>query len=197
MPGPSHRFIDERLAKALSHRLRVQILRRLEEAGEASPKELAQALGEPVGNISYHVCILRELDCVELVRTEPRRGALAHFYRPKVSPWLDDEQWARLPAGFRREMLSRTLAEIVEQAATASREGGFDGPEAYASRVVFTLDPEGLTQITALLDETLEAVRSIAAEGARGRAKGGRHTSKTIATEVAVMHFRHDSNQRT
>ena len=86
MPGLSHRFLDERLAKALSHRLRVQILRRLEEAGEASPKELAQALGEPVGNISYHVCILRELDCVELVRTEPRRGALAHFYRAEGKP---------------------------------------------------------------------------------------------------------------
>jgi DNA-binding transcriptional ArsR family regulator len=130
MPGHSHRFFDERLAKALSHRLRVQILQRLEEAGEASPNALAQALGEPVGNISYHVRILRDLDCVELVRTETRRGALAHFYRATVSPWLDDEQWAGLSAGMRRETLSRTLSEIIEQAAAAGREGGFDGPEA-------------------------------------------------------------------
>jgi DNA-binding transcriptional ArsR family regulator len=194
MPGLSHRFVDERLAKALSHRLRVQILQRLEEAGEASPKELAEALGEPVGNVSYHVRILRELGCVELVRTEPRRGALAHFYRASVSPWLDDEQWARLPAGFRRETLNRTLSEIVEQLATASREGGFDGPEAHVSRVVFTVDSEGLTQITALLDETLEAVRRIAAEGARGRAKGGRQASRMIATEVAVIYLRPDSS---
>ena len=84
--GFPHRFFDERLAKAFSHRLRVQILQRLDEAGEASPKELAQALGEPVGNVSYHVRILRELDCVELVRTEPRRGALAHFYRATARP---------------------------------------------------------------------------------------------------------------
>jgi DNA-binding transcriptional ArsR family regulator len=193
MPGFSHRFLDERLAKALSHRLRVQILQRLEEAGEASPKELAQALGEPVGNVSYHVRILRELDCVELVRTEPRRGALAHFYRATVSAWLDDEQWAGLPAAFRREALSRTLSEIVEQAATASREGGFDGPEAHVSRVEFTVDPKGLAQITALLDKTLEAVRRIAAASNRGRAKSGR-TSAMIATEVAVMHLRHDAN---
>lgn len=192
MPGLSHRFLDERLAKALSHRLRVQILQRLLEAGEASPKELAHALGQPVGNISYHVRILRGLDCVELVRTEPRRGALAHFYRATVSPWLDDEQWAALPAGFRRETLSRTLSEIVEQAVTAIQEGGFDGPEAHVSRVVLTVDPEGLTQITALLDATLAAVRRIAAEGAHGRAKGGRHTSRMIATEVAVMHLRRD-----
>jgi DNA-binding transcriptional ArsR family regulator len=194
MPGLSHRFVDERLAKALSHRLRVQLLQRLEEAGEASPTELAQALGEPVGNISYHVRILRELDCVELIRTEPRRGALAHFYRATVRPWLDDEQWARLPAAFRRETLLRTLSEIVEHASTASQEGGFDGPEAHVSRVMLAVDPEGLTQITSLLDETLQTVRRIAASSVRDQAKGDRHTSTMIATELAVMHLRHDSS---
>ena len=74
MPDLSHRFLDERLAKALSHRLRVQILQRLEEAREASPKELAQALSEPVGTVSYHVRILRELDCVELFAQNPAAG---------------------------------------------------------------------------------------------------------------------------
>lgn len=190
MPDQTHRFLDERLAKALSHRLRVQILRQLDEAGEASPKELAHALGEPVGNVSYHVRILRDYGCVELVRTEPRRGALAHFYRATVPPWLDDEQWAGLPAGFRRETLARTLSEIVEQASTASREGGFDGPEAHASRAVLTVDPEGMKEITALLDDTLRAVRRIAAESARGPEK----TSGTIATEVTLMYLLHSSS---
>src|SRR4051812_12379299 len=196
MPGHSHRYLDERLAKALSQRLRLRILQRLDEAGEASPKELAQALGEPVGNISYHVRVLCELDCLELVRTEPRRGALAHFYRATVGPWLDDEQWAALPAGFRRATLRPTLSRIVEQAARASRDGGFDGPEAHVSRVVFTVDPEGLTQITALLDETLDAVRSIAKESTRRRAKDGHHASTVIATELALLHLRHDSTER-
>ena len=193
MPGLSYRFVDERLAKALSHRLRVQILQRLDEDGEASPKELAQALGEPVGNISYHVRILRDLDCVELVRTEPRRGALAHFYRATVRARLDAQQWAGLTAGFRRDRLSRALAEIVERAATAGREGGFDGLEAHASRAMLAVDEEGLTEIIALLDETLEALRRIAAAGARRQAKGGRHASRMIATEVAVMLLRRES----
>ena len=121
-------FLDERLAKAFSNRLRVRILQRLSEAGEASPSELADALEEPLGNVSYHVRVLRELDCLELVRTEPRRGALEHFYRATVSPWLGEEQWARLPAGFRQRTLAGTLAEIAEAAAEASGRGGFDGP---------------------------------------------------------------------
>jgi hypothetical protein len=143
-----------------------------------------------VGNVSYHVRILREFGCVELVRTEPRRGALAHFYRATVSPWLDDEQWAELPPGFRRETLSRTLSETVERASAASREGGFDSPEVHVSRTTLALDAQGLTAVTALLDETLEAVRRIAAESARGREQGGQ--TATIATEVVIMHLRHD-----
>jgi hypothetical protein len=51
-----------------------------------------------------------------------------------------------------------------------------------------------LAQITELLDKTLEAVRRIAAASNRGRAKSSRRTSTAIATEVAVMHLRHDSN---
>ena len=193
MPGHSHRFLDERLAKALSHGLRARILQRLEEVGEASPKALAQALGEPLGNISYHVRILRDLDCVELVRTETRRGALAHFYRATVSPWLDDEQWAALPAGMRRETLSRTLSEILEEAAAAGRQGAFDGPEAHASHAVLALDAQGLAELTTLLDETLEAVRRFATESARSR---GRQTPTMIATEVAILLVRRDPPKR-
>jgi hypothetical protein len=33
--------------------------------------------------------MLRDYDCVEIVRTEPRRGALQHFYRATARPTLD------------------------------------------------------------------------------------------------------------
>ena len=122
------RQLDERLAKALSHPLRQRILQRLNEGGVRSPNELSRELGDPLGNVSYHVRILRELDCVELVRTEQRRGALEHYYQATAEPWLDDEQWARLPAAFRRKTLGRTLSEILEGASAASRETGFDHP---------------------------------------------------------------------
>ena len=194
MPGLPHRFLDERLAKAFSHRLRVQILQCLDEAGEASPKALALALGEPVGNVSYHVRILRELDCVELVRTEPRRGALAHFYRATARPWLDDEQWAGLPASFRRTAQSRALSEIIEQASLASTEGGFDGPETHVSRVTLALDHAGLTEIGRLLAETLEAVRRTAAESAGRREERGGETPPTIATQLAIVLLPHSAD---
>ena len=75
--------VDSRLAKALAHPLRVQLLAALNE-GVASPNELSKKLDEPLTNVSYHVRMLHDLGCIELVETEPRRGALEHYYRAIV-----------------------------------------------------------------------------------------------------------------
>lgn len=68
-------------AKAFSHPLRVQIWDIMLDVGVISPNQLSQELDEPLGNVSYHVKALLDFDCVELVRTEPRRGAVEHFYQ--------------------------------------------------------------------------------------------------------------------
>src|SRR3954453_11745439 len=94
---------EARIAKALAHPLRARILQRLGER-VASPGDLAVGLRAPLGVGSYHVRMLRDYDCVELVRTEPRRGALQHFYRATARPTLDEDQWRTLPAGLRKEL---------------------------------------------------------------------------------------------
>jgi DNA-binding transcriptional ArsR family regulator len=72
--------IDLGLVKALTHELRVEILVILGER-TASPKELSDALDEGLSQVSYHVKVLREYECIELVDTKPRRGAVEHYYR--------------------------------------------------------------------------------------------------------------------
>jgi predicted transcriptional regulator len=72
--------IDQRLAKALSSSLRARALSLISE-GVASPKAIAQELGLDVRSVAYHVRVLRELGCIELVDTKPRRGAVEHIYR--------------------------------------------------------------------------------------------------------------------
>jgi DNA-binding transcriptional ArsR family regulator len=63
----------------LSHALRVEILRRASEP--TSPSEIAAALGVPRGNLGYHVQQLMEAGMLVLVRVEPVRGTLRHYYR--------------------------------------------------------------------------------------------------------------------
>jgi DNA-binding transcriptional ArsR family regulator len=183
------RLLDADLAKALSHPLRQRILERLCEGGEASPNRLARALNEPLGNVSYHVRILRELECVELVRTKQRRGALEHYYRATTRPWLDDERWAQLPAAFRRETLARTLSDIFIDACDAGASGGFDHSGAQVSRVRLELDQQGRQDITTLLSETLNVMRQIHTESA-ARTVEGEAGPPRIQSEVALLYFR-------
>src|SRR4051812_38418058 len=104
MPGP----LDERLVKAISHPIRHRVLVALNER-VASPNELAQELGESLGRVSYHVRQLVGVGAIELVRTEPRRGAVEHYYRASTRAWFSAAEWARLPATTRRGILGENL----------------------------------------------------------------------------------------
>jgi len=73
--------------------LRRRILEYLSEHGMASPNELHKALDEGLSQVSYHVKELftptnteRYPSLIELVKTEPRRGALEHYYRRREQP---------------------------------------------------------------------------------------------------------------
>jgi DNA-binding transcriptional ArsR family regulator len=72
--------IDQRVAKALSHATRAKVLDLMAE-GQASPKEVAERLGEDLRSVAYHVRVLHRLGCIELVETRQRRGATEHFYK--------------------------------------------------------------------------------------------------------------------
>lgn len=63
-----------------SHPTRLKILILMER--EHSPSEVAELLpDEPLGVVAYHVRMLKQYGMVSEVRTEPRRGALEHFYK--------------------------------------------------------------------------------------------------------------------
>jgi DNA-binding transcriptional ArsR family regulator len=185
------RPLDPNLAKALSHPLRQRILERLSVSGdEASPTQLARRLHAPLPNVAYHVRILLELDCIELVRTRQVRGALEHYYRATAHPWLDAEQWAQLPASFRRQILARTLRDIARDAADAGIAGGFDHPGAQIRRTRVLLDTQGWHDVAAVLEQTLSSVQQIHDESAVRAAKDVTGPP-AIDTEIALLLFRH------
>jgi DNA-binding transcriptional ArsR family regulator len=67
--------------RALAHPTRPRILRELADGGTMSPKQLAEQLDEPLGNVSYHVRTLKAAGLLTLDRKVPRRGAVEHYYR--------------------------------------------------------------------------------------------------------------------
>jgi DNA-binding transcriptional ArsR family regulator len=69
---------------AFGHPTRVAIIETIatRPTGSAamSPKELSDQLGEPLGNVSYHVRELRSAGILRLARKTQRRGAIEHYY---------------------------------------------------------------------------------------------------------------------
>jgi DNA-binding transcriptional ArsR family regulator len=85
MSESSRRVIDQRLVRAVGHPLRVEILEVLLAQSDRSPTQIAKHLERRLGNVSYHVNVLRDCEVIELVGTRPRRGAIEHFFRPAAS----------------------------------------------------------------------------------------------------------------
>jgi DNA-binding transcriptional ArsR family regulator len=161
------------MAKALAHPLRVQLLSALNE-GVASPNELAKRLNEPLTNVSYHVRMLHDLGCIELVDTEPRRGALEHYYRAIMRPFFGDRDWKRLPKNARGSISDAVLQLVWEDAAEAIKGGLFDEREdRHLSRSVLSIDEKGWNDLHDLLAQTLDRAMQIQADSASRASKNG------------------------
>lgn len=178
--------VDRRLAKALSHPLRAHVLSILNER-VASPNQIAGELEEPLGNVSYHVKTLAEMGCIELVRTEPRRGAIEHFYRAVVRPFFSDRDWKRLPPSARQGISDATLQLIWEDTSDALDAGTFDRrTDRHLSRSRLVLDEQGWQEVNELLFDTMNKVIEIEAESAKRRSGDG---DSGFNTKMVLMHF--------
>jgi DNA-binding transcriptional ArsR family regulator len=180
--------LDRRLVKAMGHPLRHRILVAL-NLRVASPSELAEELGEPLGNVAYHTKILAENDAIEQVRTAPVRGALEHFYRATIRPWFDDEEWAQLPASLRRELQEPVVQDIWRDLVRSGKAGGFEDPKTHFSRTYLDLDEEAYEEIVDLLNSVVDRALELHAEAAPRLAGLPAEDRDTHRTTLALMHF--------
>ena len=177
---------DPRFVKALAHPLRIHILRILED-GTASPRELADALGAKLPNVSYHVRFLERLGVLELVDTQPRRGALEHYYRASGRLRVTGKAWAQVPDIVKNAMVAATLDQIVQYVQAGALIGGFDRADAHASRQPMVLDAQGFNELGAALDDLLDRANVIAAESARRVASDNNHGDERDAGLVLML----------
>ena len=178
--------VDTKLMKALAHPLRQQLLIALSER-VASPSELAEELGEPLGNVSYHVRMLVDLGCIELVSTTPRRGALEHHYKAVVRPLLDDTSYGSFPTSTKRALLGDVLKEIWGDISAAADADAFDTDQLHVSRQPLTLDEQGWEDVAKTLADAVYAIQDIKSQSAERLAKDGGEGVESI---LAVLHFR-------
>jgi DNA-binding transcriptional ArsR family regulator len=178
--------VDQRLVKALAHPLRVEILTILNER-MASPNELSKELDEGLSQVSYHVKVLKDFECIEMVKTEPRRGAVEHYYRATERAFLTDKDWKSLPDSVKPGVSSSAVQVIFDDVAGALSGGTFDSrDDRHISWTPGVVDEQGWTESVDLIAETLDRVIGIHAASAKRLAKSG---EEGISATAVLMNF--------
>ncbi|HEV7847462.1 MAG TPA: helix-turn-helix domain-containing protein [Thermoleophilaceae bacterium] len=180
-------LVDPRIAKALSHPMRAQILMILNDR-VASPNEIAEAIDERLPNVSYHVRALLDLETIELVDTAQRRGAIEHYYRAIVRPYFTDRDWKRLPRSA-RQAISDSILQILWDDVSASIQAGLfeSRTDRHLAHSRMVLDEEGWAAMVELLNGALaEAERIEASSKARLKKLDD---GEGIPTTLALLQF--------
>jgi len=179
--------VEQIVAKAFAHPLRVQILAILNEK-VASPNMLAQKLDESLNLVAYHVRVLEKYDCIELVDTKQRRGATEHFYRATRRQLLTDDQWAQMPTSLRPGLAAAVLKTIFEDIEAASKAGTLEEvDDLHISRTPMVLDAKGWSDVTDLLNDSLDRLIEIQAESTN---RLGDSKEEGTQSRVHLLHFK-------
>lgn len=159
--------VGDRFLKVISHPVRIEILRVLSNR-VASPKELARELGESLSNVSYHFKYLRLEDCIEILDTEQRRGAIEHYYRAKAPPLADGESWAQLPKATRAEISAIAIRNLVGEAVRSLNAGTFDAREdRQLEWTSMELDEQGWRELVERQAEWMKEAERIGVDAAK------------------------------
>jgi predicted ArsR family transcriptional regulator len=179
--------VEQVVAKAFAHPLRVQILIILNEK-VASPNMLAQQLDQSLNLVAYHVRVLEKYDCIELVDTKQRRGATEHFYRATRRQFLTDTEWARLPESLRPGLSGAMLKTAFDDVEEAIDKGTFDElDDRHLSRTPMVVDEKGWDEAAELLAGTLDRLLEIQAESTERLGQSG---DEGMHSKVVILHFK-------
>jgi DNA-binding transcriptional ArsR family regulator len=169
---PKELSINQRLIKALAHPLRVQLLAHMNDR-EWSPNELSGELNEGLSQISYHVKVLKDFEMIEMTKTEPRRGAVEHYYRAIERAYIP--RWmAKLLPRSGSEIVGSNILEAVEEDLVASIKSGrfYEREDTHASYTPVTLDAIGCEEADEVAIRAIKEILEIQGKAANRRANG-------------------------
>lgn len=180
-PKAAQHAYEARMIRSAAHPVRAKALSMMAER-PTSPKEVAAAVGKPIGNVAYHIRELEKAKMVMLVEEKKRGGATEHFY---LATTINNETSERIDPD-QREILARTgLHLIIADAARAVEAGMLSSrPDVQMARVPLRVDEEGWHEIRDLYVATLEATLAAAARSAARLEQGGDGGFRAVAVAM-------------
>ena len=172
--------IDTELVRALAHPLRVDILQVLNER-DASPNDLMQMLGRPLGNVAYHTRVLEKCGCVEMVRTEQRRGAVEHYFRAVPRSYIGHQEWRKVPRSVRSEISGASVDSFMTRVIDALQQGTIDDREdTTLNWMSMAVDEAGWVQAAEVLEEAIARLQTVHEQSRKRLASTGEEPTSMI-----------------
>lgn len=176
---------DPRLVKALAHPIRMKILTILDQK-TATPKELAERLGLPLENVSYHVRTLKDFGFIKLEKTRQVRGAVEHHYRMAARPVIGAKLWEQIPRVVQEALVDAHLDGVVEAMGQAAAQGAFDRANAHLARWSLVVDDAGFDEISEILEQAQLQVAE-AEKKAQARLKDAEGDARKVTAAVFLF----------
>jgi predicted transcriptional regulator len=171
--------VDQNLAKALAHPLRVHILAASHQR-PVSPSEIARRFDEPVPNVSYHFKELVKFGALEFVGTETVRGAVKHLYVGTERAIFTEADWLKLPGGVKTGLAGATLQDYAEVTASAIDSGSFVDAEFVFTWDEANMDTEGVSAMLKVLKAANHRIKSVRDEAAGRLAASGEDSIRVV-----------------
>lgn len=187
----SSTVVSQRLAKALAHPLRVQILVETNKH-PMSATEFANKIGGGLrpSKAAQHFSYLAKLGCLELVETKTggkRRGGRERIYRAIQRSLFDDSVWASLPESLQGEVTHVTFSTYIERVAEAMAAGTIDArQDRHLTWTAMHLDQEGWDELIRRTDELFDFSLKLRIQAAMRLARSG---EEPIPVTVAYACF--------
>lgn len=188
----SSTVVSQRLAKALAHPLRIQILVEMNKRGRMSATQFARLSGGSVTpqKASQHFRFLEKLGCIELVEIKTggnRRGGRERFYRALQRSLFDDSSWQSLPKNLQNEVTAEAFSLYIKQVAEALVAGTIDTrQDRHFTWTAMHLDQQGWDELIRRTDELFNFSLRLRIEARLRMAESG---EEPIPTTVAYACF--------
>lgn len=195
MPPQKPALIDDRVAAAMSHPTRLRAMNVFWER-EASPREIAAELGEPINNVTYHVKQLLELGCIELVAERPARGGrvVEHFYKAVSSSTFWDAELEQLGSEEKETLDLAILKLMAGDLGEALLSGSyFELEDNNLVRIPMLVDAEGWTEAKEILERAFEELMALRETIANRVAISG---EEPVPTKINIIQFKSPSPRR-
>lgn len=162
---------SEGVCAVLGHPIRVRILEILNEGPKSPsqfveeglvPKKHYKSYEQALSFAAYHFRALEKADCLEIVDSIPRRGAMEHVYRGVARVYFTDEEFDAMPIEDRRRLSRISFQGLIARTGSAMQADTFDArTDRHLTWMPFGVDERGWKEMMASMSGCFGEIEQI------------------------------------